>query len=158
MKTGPSRQQPSGDPVAGIRLQSSDDQSSPKTQKEVVLDHIFISVNNLAPSISFYEQALAPLGFRHGVDYDRADGPAGHPDLTGFGCEVGCLSGCDRAVLTRVPRTSVLSLKAWPAMATGATDNGALGPRLHYDPRYYAATIFDPDGYSIKVVYKSWHI
>ena len=38
----------------------------------------------------------------------------------------------------------------------GATDNGALDPRLYYDPRYYAATIFDPDGYSIKVVYKSW--
>ena len=42
------------------------------------------------------------------------------------------------------------------AMAAGATDNGAHGARMHYDPRYYAANIFDPDGYSIEVVYKSW--
>ena len=42
------------------------------------------------------------------------------------------------------------------AMAAGAIDNGPPGARLHYDPRYYAANIFDPDGYSIEVVYKSW--
>jgi hypothetical protein len=42
------------------------------------------------------------------------------------------------------------------ALEAGAADNGAPGPRLHYDPRYYAANIFDLDGYSIEVVYKSW--
>ncbi|QVL43462.1 MAG: VOC family protein [Alcanivorax sp.] len=42
------------------------------------------------------------------------------------------------------------------AMAAGATDNGAPGPRLHYDPRYYAANVLDPDGYSLEFVYKSW--
>ena len=25
-----------------------------------------------------------------------------------------------------------------------------------YDPRYYAASVFDPDGYSLEAVYKSW--
>ncbi|MDB5325280.1 MAG: extradiol dioxygenase, partial [Phycisphaerales bacterium] len=42
------------------------------------------------------------------------------------------------------------------AIAAGARDNGKPGPRPHYDPRYYAANIFDPDGYSIEVVFKSW--
>ena len=28
--------------------------------------------------------------------------------------------------------------------------------RLYYDPRYYAANVFDPDGYSLEAVYKSW--
>ena len=42
------------------------------------------------------------------------------------------------------------------AMAAGATDNGKPGARLYYDPRYYAADVFDPDGYSIEAVYKSW--
>jgi catechol 2,3-dioxygenase-like lactoylglutathione lyase family enzyme len=42
------------------------------------------------------------------------------------------------------------------AMAAGATDNGAPGARLHYDPRYYAANVLDPDGYSLEFVYKSW--
>src|SRR6266853_1724332 len=39
------------------------------------------------------------------------------------------------------------------AMASGATDNGKPGARLYYDPRYYAANVFDPDGYSLEAVY-----
>ena len=42
------------------------------------------------------------------------------------------------------------------AMAAGATDNGKPGARLYYDPRYYAANVSDPDGYSLEAVYKSW--
>ena len=42
------------------------------------------------------------------------------------------------------------------AMAAGAVDNGAPGARLHYDPRYYAANVLDPDGYSLEFVYKRW--
>ncbi len=42
------------------------------------------------------------------------------------------------------------------AMAAGATDNGKPGARLYYDPRYYAANVFDLDGYSLEAVYKSW--
>ena len=41
-------------------------------------------------------------------------------------------------------------------MKAGASDNGKLASRLYYDPRYYAANIFDPDGYSLEGVYKSW--
>jgi len=41
-------------------------------------------------------------------------------------------------------------------MAAGATDHGAPGARLYYDPRYYAANVLDPDGYSLAAVYKSW--
>ena len=26
----------------------------------------------------------------------------------------------------------------------------------YYDPRYYAAKVLDPDGYSLEFVYKSW--
>jgi hypothetical protein len=25
-----------------------------------------------------------------------------------------------------------------------------------YDPRYYAGNVFDPDGYSLEFVFKSW--
>ena len=42
------------------------------------------------------------------------------------------------------------------AMGAGATDNGEPGIRLYYDPRYYAAGVLDPDGYSLEFVYKSW--
>ena len=129
-----------------------------------MLDHIFITVNNLDKSISFYELALAPLGIRHVLDYDGADGPEGHPDLKGFGRD-GRVSfwlrqGRSDASSAHVGfvAKSVAEVNAFyeAAMAAGATDNGAPGARLHYDPRYYAANIFDPDGYSVEVVYKSW--
>ena len=50
-----------------------------------MLDHVFLTVSDLDRSIRFYEQALAPLGIEHVLDYDGADGPPGHPDLKGFG-------------------------------------------------------------------------
>jgi len=34
--------------------------------------------------------------------------------------------------------------------------NGKPSARLYYDPRYYAANVFDPDGYSLEFVFKSW--
>ena len=43
------------------------------------------------------------------------------------------------------------------ALAAGARDRDfPPGPQLHYDPRYYAAQVADPDGYTLEFVYKSW--
>jgi predicted lactoylglutathione lyase len=42
------------------------------------------------------------------------------------------------------------------AMAASATEIHPPGPQLHYDPRYYAAQVRDPDGYSLEFVYKEW--
>jgi catechol 2,3-dioxygenase-like lactoylglutathione lyase family enzyme len=129
-----------------------------------MLDHVFLSVSDLARSISFYEQALTPLGITHVLDYDGADGPPGHPDLKGFGRD-GRVSfwlrhdeADARAAHVGFVARSEAEVQAFytAAMAAGATDNGEPGARLYYDPRYYAANIFDPDGYSIEVVYKSW--
>lgn len=30
------------------------------------------------------------------------------------------------------------------------------GPRLYYDPRFYAANVLDPDGCSFEFTYKNW--
>src|SRR5690606_4020444 len=50
-----------------------------------MLDHIFLSVSDIARSIRFYEAALVPLGITARLDYDGKEGPPGHPDLKGFG-------------------------------------------------------------------------
>ncbi|MDM9628995.1 VOC family protein [Rhizobium sp. S152] len=42
------------------------------------------------------------------------------------------------------------------AIAAGASKIHPPGPQLHYDPRYYAAQVRDPDGYSLEFVYKEW--
>jgi catechol 2,3-dioxygenase-like lactoylglutathione lyase family enzyme len=38
------------------------------------------------------------------------------------------------------------------AMAAGGRDNGPPGLRPHYQPTYYAAFVFDPDGHNIEAV------
>jgi catechol 2,3-dioxygenase-like lactoylglutathione lyase family enzyme len=129
-----------------------------------MLDHVFLSVSDVAASIAFYETALAPLGIRHVVDYDGADGPPGHPDLKGFGSHGRVYfwlrsgdASPGAAHIGFVARSQAEVDAAYgAAIAAGASDNGAPGARLHYDPRYYAANFFDPDGYSIEVVFKPW--
>ena len=129
-----------------------------------MLDHLFLSVKNTEASIAFYEQTLGALGIHHVLDYDGAQGPAGHPDLKGFGCNGRVFfwlrqgDADARAVHVGFVANSTQDVDACyaAAMAHGATDNGKPGVRLHYDPRYYAANFFDLDGYSIEIVYKSW--
>jgi predicted lactoylglutathione lyase len=41
------------------------------------------------------------------------------------------------------------------AMAAGAKDNTSPRVRVEYYPGYYAADVFDPDGYSFEVVHRS---
>lgn len=129
-----------------------------------MLDHVFITVGDLPRAIAFYTAALAPLGIVDRLDYDGRDGPPGHPDLKGFGADgrMGLWLCAGRPAGHAVHVGFVAASRAQvdaayaAAMAAGAVDNGAPGARLHYDPRYYAANVLDPDGISLEFVYKSW--
>ncbi|MFC3694685.1 VOC family protein [Chenggangzhangella methanolivorans] len=129
-----------------------------------MLDHVFLSVSDLDRSTAFYAAALAPLGVHDRLDYDGEDGPPGHPDLKGFGSEgrmflwlrEGAVDGRAAHVGFVAKSHAEVDAAYAAAIAAGATDNGAPGPRLHYDPRYYAANVLDPDGYSLEFVHKSW--
>ncbi|HEU4845353.1 MAG TPA: VOC family protein [Burkholderiaceae bacterium] len=129
-----------------------------------MLDHVFICVSDIKRSIAFYEQALAPLGIAHAVDYDGRQGPAGHPDLKGFGANGrvffwlrdGTADGRAAHVGFIADNKQAVDAAFAAAMAAGATEVHPPGPQLHYDPRYYAAQVRDPDGYSLEFVYKEW--
>ncbi len=129
-----------------------------------MLDHVFISVSDINRSIAFYAAVFKPLGIVNRVDYDGKDGPPGHPDLKGFGgggriffwLREGTVEGKAAHVGFVAKNVAEVDAAYHTAIAAGATDNGAPGARLYYDPRYYAANFFDPDGYSIEIVYKSW--
>lgn len=129
-----------------------------------MLDHVFICVSDIARSIAFYEKALAPLGIAHALDYDGRQGPAGHPDLKGFGANgrvffwlrEGTVDGRAAHVGFVSYSQRMVDAAFAAAMAAGATEIHPPGPQLHYDPRYYAAQVRDPDGYSLEFVYKEW--
>jgi catechol 2,3-dioxygenase-like lactoylglutathione lyase family enzyme len=129
-----------------------------------MLDHIFLSVSDIARSVDFYTAVLAPLGITARLDYDGKNGPTGHPDLKGFGANgrmffwlrEGVIEG--RVVHVGFVANSKAEVDAAyaAAMQLNAVDSGAPGARLHYDPDYYAANVLDPDGYSLEWVYKKW--
>ena len=129
-----------------------------------MLDHVFLSVSDLDRSVAFYTKALAPLGISDRVVFDGADGPPGHPDLKGFGCNgriffwlrPGIVEGRAAHVGFVADSETQVDAAYAAAMAAGASDNGKPGARLFYDPRYYAGGVFDPDGYSLEFVFKNW--
>ena len=129
-----------------------------------MLDHVFIGVSDVDRSIAFYEKALAPLGVTHVIDYDGRQGPPGHPDLKGFGAygrvffwlRGGVVEGRAVHVGFVAANQGAVDAAFAAAIAGGASEIHPPGPQLHYDPRYYAAQVRDPDGYSLEFVYKEW--
>jgi catechol 2,3-dioxygenase-like lactoylglutathione lyase family enzyme len=125
-----------------------------------MIDHIILTVSDFERSVAFYTKALKPLGITKTMDYKGEDG---HPDLTGFGREVGAFfwlkEGTANATAVHVGLVAKdhAEVDAFhkAAVAAGATTKEP--PRIfpEYYPGYYAAWILDPDGYEIEVVHKS---
>jgi catechol 2,3-dioxygenase-like lactoylglutathione lyase family enzyme len=129
-----------------------------------MLDHIFLAVSDVGRSIAFYERVLPILGITARLDYDGRQGPAGHPDLKGFGAngrmffwlrEGKAAPGAVHVGFVADSEAMVNAAHA-EALEAGANEIHAPGAQLHYDPRYYAAQVRDPDGYSLEFVFKSW--
>lgn len=129
-----------------------------------MLYHLFLSVSDVDRSVSFYARVLPVLGISVRHDYDGKDGPAGHPDLKGFGSNGKIFfwlrqgAVCPDAIHVGFAgdSESAVNQAYAAALLAGATAIHPPGPQLHYDPRYYAAQVRDPDGYSLEFVYKSW--
>jgi catechol 2,3-dioxygenase-like lactoylglutathione lyase family enzyme len=116
-----------------------------------MLDHIIISVSDLAASKAFYEQALAPLGYQISMAFDG-------------GCGFSVLEKPDfwirqgekvtphiHVAFTSRDRETVDAFYE-AAIAAGGIDNGPPGLREDYHPNYYGAFVFDPDGHNIEAV------
>jgi catechol 2,3-dioxygenase-like lactoylglutathione lyase family enzyme len=117
-----------------------------------LIDHVSISVADLARAIRFYDAALAPLGYRRErtrpdhVGYGKPDDPVfwieqrpgERPELSGHYA----FAAADRAAVDAFHRA---------ALAAGAADNGAPGLR-RYHANYYAAFVVDPEGHRIEAV------
>lgn len=129
-----------------------------------MLDHIFLTVSDTRSAVAFYTKVLPILGITSRHDYDGKDGPAGHPDLKGFGAKGRIFfwlrqgQPAPEAVHVGFVADSedIVNAANAAALAAGATQIHKPGPQLHYDLRYYAAQVRDPDGYSLEFVYKSW--
>lgn len=124
-----------------------------------MLDHISITVSDIAAAERFYDAIMAALGvIKVGSRADwlgygeraRADHPervyisirkGGKPD-DAFGRHW-CFKASSRGQVDTFWRDG---------LAADGTDDGAPGLREHYHPSYYAAFLRDPDGNRVEAV------
>jgi len=125
-----------------------------------MLDHIILTVCDIERSLAFYEAALQPLNIRFFLPYK---GEGGHPDLWGFGDGKRAVFWLKKGkpdpgsihLGFRAESNEKVDAFYKAAMIAGAKDNISPRARTEYYPGYYAADVFDPDGYSFEVVHKS---
>jgi catechol 2,3-dioxygenase-like lactoylglutathione lyase family enzyme len=130
-----------------------------------MLDHIGIVARDFALSRAFYDAALPPLGAAmimevtpeesggyHGLGYGVNGKPSFwlsndiHHALANGG------RGAEGHIAFTAPNRAAVDAFYAAAMAHGGRDNGAPGIRAHYHPNYYAAFVFDPDGFNVEAV------
>ena len=115
------------------------------------IDHLTLTVRDLAASRRFYAAALAPWGAREEeVEGSVAFGP---PDAEDFILQEGEAPTTPVHVAFLAPDRETVDAFHAAALAAGATDNGAPGPRPRYHPGYYAAFVLDPDGHNVEAVF-----
>ena len=119
-----------------------------------MIDHIKLHVADAEASRAFYEQALAPLGYR--VVMEPAPGVVGmgtrFPD---FWLEQSDAPTVAHVALRAEDRAAVDAFHA-AALAAGGQDNGGPGLRPQYHPGYYGAFVFDPDGNNVEAVHHTF--
>jgi catechol 2,3-dioxygenase-like lactoylglutathione lyase family enzyme len=125
-----------------------------------VIDHIGMSVRDIARATEFYRKALAPLGI--GVVMEVSAEDTGSGAAVGFGAnwkpffwigESFHPAGDQQIHLafTAPSREAVDAFYA-AAIAAGGKDNGPPGLRPHYHENYYGAFVLDADGNNIEAV------
>ena len=123
-----------------------------------MLDHIGLTVGDIARSRAFYDAALAPLGVH--VTMEVTPEQTGGSSHVGYGAgeqayfwigDVDQGRGGTHVAFVASNRAAVDAFHA-AALAAGGRDNGPPGLREHYHPGYYAAFVLDPDGYNVEAV------
>ena len=120
-------------------------------RRRVFVDHLTLSVRDLATSRAFYEAALAPLGVQV---LERGDevvfGPEGAEDLA---LVAGDPPSAPLHLAFLAANRDQVEAFHEAALTAGGKDNGAPGLRPRYHPGYYGAYVIDPDGNNVEAVF-----
>src|SRR5262249_32288836 len=128
-----------------------------------MLHHLSFAVVDLNRSAAFYDAALAPLGYVRVWSHKSG---AGHKEsAVGYG-----LPGAEDEFALRLrsqgvvapgdgfhvafsaPSREAVTAFYRAALEQGGRDNGGVGLHPEHGPDYFAAFVFDPDGYRIEAV------
>jgi catechol 2,3-dioxygenase-like lactoylglutathione lyase family enzyme len=119
-----------------------------------MLDHVSITVNDLARSAPFYDAVMAALGVpcvwreARAIGYGARDSGAGY--LTVTECP-GVLADRRHWCFRAGDRAAVRGFHS-AGLEAGGRDDGAPGLRPHYHAHYFGAFLLDPDGNRVEAV------
>jgi len=116
-----------------------------------MIHHIAVGTGDYATSKAFYEKALKPLGYEVVMAFGEMSGfgQGGKPDFWLYGMKP---PAPHLHVAFAAQSHAEVDAFYAAAMAAGGRDNGAPGIVEEYRPDYYAAFVFDPDGYNVEAV------
>ena len=121
-----------------------------------LLHHLSFAVTDLARSAAFYDAALSTLGYvRVWADETAVGyGSAGGGDKFALKLRSGgvVVPGEGFHVAFAAPSREAVANFYKTALDHGGKDNGGSGLHPEYGNHYYAAFVFDPDGYRIEAV------
>ncbi len=115
-----------------------------------MLDHISLYVSDFAKSKEFYLKALKPLGYELLMEFGEVVGMGADKKADLWISKAETNKSSHIAFRAKDHQTVDEFYKA--ALAAGAKDNGAPGPRPMYHQNYYGAFVLDPDGNNIEAV------
>ena len=120
-----------------------------------MIDHVSISVSNLAASAAFFDKVLEPLGLTRIVERDRTVGFGkryaefwlnARPDMVTIPEDTG------HHIALRAPSKDAVLAFHQAAIAHGGVSDGAPGDRKGELTTYFGAFIRDLDGNKIEAV------
>jgi catechol 2,3-dioxygenase-like lactoylglutathione lyase family enzyme len=126
-----------------------------------MIDHMGITVASYPKAKAFYEKVLAPLGYSLLMEpmpnvggFGKNGKPEfwigeGTPDYWGSTQKTG---GAPIHIAFLAPNRAAARAFYDAAIAAGAKDHGAPGPRPIYHQHYYGAFVLDLDGNNIEAV------
>jgi catechol 2,3-dioxygenase-like lactoylglutathione lyase family enzyme len=124
-----------------------------------LLNHLSFAVADLARSAAFYDATLATLGYRRVCAADGFVGWGLVDDQDAFAIKLRpegvTIPGDGFHVAFSAPSRQAVQEFYRAALQHGGRDNGGAGLHPEYGANYFAAFVFDPDGYRIEAVISS---
>jgi catechol 2,3-dioxygenase-like lactoylglutathione lyase family enzyme len=121
-----------------------------------IMSHVSLGTNDFERAVAFYERVMPTIGARRLME---------HPGAVAFGKVYpefwvqrpldGGRASVGNGTHIGFLATSKAMVDAFykEAMAAGAADDGAPGPRKDYGEPYYGCFLRDPDGHKIEAAY-----
>ena len=122
-----------------------------------MLHHLSIAVASLDRSAAFYDAVMPTLGYGRVWSDETAVGyglPGSGEDKLAVKLRTGeiAVPGDGFHIAFSAPSRQAVEAFYRVALENGGRDNGGSGLHPEYGSHYYAAFVFDPDGYRIEAV------